>query len=517
MAAAKTPLWLSALLNFVAGGLTIVAFAPWAWYPIAVFTLAFVLPSWLRNKPAAAFKLGILFGLSYGVGSSYWIYYSLHDFGQAPAALAILAAVLLAAVLSLFFAALAMLVSYHRRQPIAVVCLVVFPALWVLMEWGRSALFVGFPWNLLGQAVIDSPWYGVLPTFGVLGGSALLALCAGSLVCFFYLRAHGKIVLSISLAVALLGLSMLRFVDWSNDTGEQLKVSLIQANIPQKIKFDRAYFERLMTRHLNLSAPHFTGHAPPALSPSDLIIWPETAIPLYADLLETQLASLRRQLAAHGSTLVTGIFYRDKAQQKRYNSLMDVNNNRFYHKRRLVPFGEYIPLRFIFDAFSDWVNIPMSDLHAAAAAPIMELAGHTAGVSICYEVAFADDIADSLPQAGFLINLSNDSWFGDSLAPHQMLQMARVRAAESARYMARATNTGISAIIDAHGRITAQSPLFESGVSSGSIEIREGSTPYTQWRNIPVWLWMIGALLSPWLWTLYAQRRSLQRTAKQRP
>lgn len=476
----------------------ILAFAPWSWYPLAILALASVLPGWLRNHPKSAFKLGALFGFSYALGSSYWIYYSLHDYGQAPVFLAGLSTLLFAVILSLFFAVLAGFLSYTRRYPAACIYLLLFPALWVAMEWGRSVLFVGFPWNLLGQALIDSPWRGILPIFGILGGSAIMAICVGSIVYFFHLRSMGKIVLSSLLVLFLAASSALQYIEWTRPTSDSLKASVIQANIPQKLKFDRPYFERLMERYLSLSELHMD---------SDLILWPETAIPIYADMLDKQFISLREQLNEKNTVLLTGIFYRDGEQDKRYNSLMNINSNRFYHKRRLVPFGEYIPMRTIFDTFSKWIIIPMSDLHSANMTPLLDVSDYTAGVSICYEVAFGDDIADSLPVADFLINISNDSWFGDSSAPYQMLQMARVRSAESGRFMVRATNTGISAIIDHRGQVIEHSELFEMGSISHDIAIREGSTPYIRWRNIPILIWVIASLLIAYLFNLYANKK----------
>ena len=488
----------SSILNIGAGALIILAFAPWSWYPIAILALALVLPGWLKNTPKRAFKLGYLFGFSYSLGSSYWIYYSLHDYGQAPVFLAALSAILLAVVLSFFFALLASLISYYRRYPAICIYLLIFPILWIVMEWGRSVFFVGFPWNLLGQALVDSPWRGIFPIFGILGGSALMAICAGSVVYFFVLKSRGKMILASFLIALLAASAALQSVEWTHATDRSLKVSIIQANIPQKLKFDRPYFEKLMSQYLSLSGQQVN---------TDLILWPETAIPIYADMFDKQITSLREHFDKTNTTLMTGIFYRDKEQGRRYNSLMNINDNRFYHKQRLVPFGEYIPMRSLLEVFSKWIIIPMSDLHSADMTPVLDVSDYTAGVSICYEVAFADDVTDSLPMADFLINISNDSWFGDSSAPYQMLQMARVRAAENERFMVRATNTGISAIIDHHGRIVEYGELFEIAAINHEIEIREGVTPYAQWRNIPILLWVIASLLIAYFFNLRKNRR----------
>ena len=490
------------MLNLAAGAAMILAFAPWSWYPLTVLALALALHNWLQHGPKDAFKFGATFGFSYMLGSSYWIYYSLHDYGQAPIFLAVFAALLLAAILALFTALLAAVLSWcHRYYPAGWFYLIIFPVLWVLMEWGKITLAVGFPWNLLGQALIDSPWRGILPIFGVLGGSAVVALCVGSVVYFLHLQAAARILFGGVVGLLLVACSMLQLIEWSSATPDKLKTSVIQANIPQKLKFDKPYFDKLMHRYLDLSLAHIE---------DDLILWPETAIPLYADLVEKQLATMRGQLKEK-AVLLTGIFYRE--QSKRYNSLMNVNDNHFYHKQRLVPFGEYIPMRSLFEIFSKWIIIPMSDLHSANMTPTLSVADYTAGVSICYEVAFGNDIAESFPEANFLVNISNDSWFGNSLAPHQMLQMARVRSAESERYMARATNTGISAIIDYRGQIVVRSELFEMASISYDIGMREGITPYIRWRDIPIIMWISVSLVITVLMRLYISRteKGLQR------
>jgi len=489
----------SYMLNLVAGGAMILAFAPWSWYAIAVLALACVLHNWLQHNPRVAFKCGAAFGFSYMLGSSYWIYYSLHDYGQAPVFLAVLATIIFAAILSLFTALLAAGLAWLRRYySKGWLYLIIFPATWVLMEWSKITLAVGFPWNLLGQAIVDTPWRGILPILGVLGGSAVIALCAASIVYFLQLPATTRILFGGSVGLLLSASTALQLIEWTSATQYALKASVIQANIPQQLKFDKPYFDKLMNRYVDMSRAHID---------DDLIVWPETAIPLYADMLDRQLVSLREQLKDK-AVLLTGIFYRDKVQGKRYNSLMNVNDNHFYHKQRLVPFGEYIPMRSVFEIFSKWIIIPMSDLHSMDMRPNLTIGDHNAGVSICYEVAFGSDVADSLPAANFLVNVSNDSWFGDSLAPYQMLQMARVRSAESERYMVRATNTGISAIIDYRGRIVARSGLFEMDSISHNIAIREESTPYMQWRDTPIMLWVIVSLLVAWFAALPATKKT---------
>ena len=161
--------------------------------------------------------------------------------------------------------------------------------------------------------------------------------------------------------------------------------------------------------------------------------------------------------------------------------------SQIYHKSHLVPFGEYIPFKSILGTLLDILQVPMANFSRGAVdQPLLELAGHKVGVSICYEDVFGEEVIRGLPDAKFLVNVSNDAWYGDSLAPHQHLQMARMRAMETARPMLRATNNGISAIIDYRGNIVTSSPQFEVAVLDGQIQPRKGVTLYVLVGNWPV-------------------------------
>lgn len=494
----RMPAW---IVNIGAALIITFIFAPWLWYPLSIIALAIAFSSWIKQTPKSALLTGGLFGIVYATASSYWVYYSLHDFGEAPVAFAILLALLLALVISLFFAATACFVSYCRRQPIASLCLLIFPATWVLMEWVRSSLLTGFPWNLLGQSLVGSPWQGVLPLFGVLGGSAVVVLCAGCIVYFFHTTSYARLIPA-SIMILILGVvAPLKEISWTEETPERLSVAIIQANIPQKIKFDRVYFEKLVDKYTQLTERHID---------SDLIIWPETAIPVYADMMKQRFARLNEKLAQNNTELLTGIFHRNQSESISHNSVMNIVSGDFYHKRRLVPFGEFMPMRPLLELFDRFIIIPMSDLQPSDMKPVIATSDYTAGVSICYEAAFSNDVADSLPEADFLINVSNDSWFGDSLAPYQMLQMAQVRAAETERYMARVTNTGISAAIDYRGRIMEASELFETAVIRAELTIRRGVTPYVQWRDYPLLAWILISLISAGILALRLRNSRMQ-------
>jgi apolipoprotein N-acyltransferase len=222
---------------------------------------------------------------------------------------------------------------------------------------------------------------------------------------------------------------------------------------------------------------------------SDLVVWPETAIPAFYDELEsTFISSLREELAQHGVALVTGIPVLDRSEWDYYNSIISLDQpGRFYYKIHLVPFGEYLPLRDWLATILSFLPVPQADFSPGdSRQPLLEAAGYPIGSSICYEIAFGEQLINALPDAAFLVNVSNDAWFGDSLAPHQHLEMARMRARETERYVLRATNTGISAIIDADGVLAARSRQFESATVSGEVQPRAGATPYVLWGNWPI-------------------------------
>ncbi len=483
-----------------AGLLLVAAFAPWSWYPLVFAVPALLLVLWLRAAPARAFAQGYCFGLLYSAGSCYWLYYSLHDFGQADAALAIVAVSLLAAVLALYYALLAWGVAKYSGRCRWRACLLLFPAAWVGVEWLRATLFSGFPWNLLGQALVDSPWSGTLPVFGIFGASWFAAFCAGASVCAVSCKGRTRGYAAVILAAVLASGAAARDYEWTTARPGQATVALVQANVVQTLKFERDYLRRLFRTYSSLSEP---------VLGSDVVIWPETALPIRAAHAEAPfLQRLRRRLDAAGGDLLTGIFHEDPATGKTYNSVLNVSDGSFYHKRRLVPFGEYMPLRVLLELFRRFVIIPMSDLSAGQGPPLMRVGAHEAGVSICYEVAFGAEVADAAPRADYLINFSNDSWFGDSLAPFQLLQMARVRAVENGRYMVRATSTGISAIIDYQGAIVKDMGLFEQGVVEDVVRMRGGATPYARWRDWPVLGWSSLSLSLCWIPALRRAARS---------
>ena len=262
--------------------------------------------------------------------------------------------------------------------------------------------------------------------------------------------------------------------------GKALTATLVQGNIPQALKWQPDQQQATLDRYVALTREHLD---------SDLVVWPETAVPAFYDQVEADfLTPLREQMDASGVALVTGIPVLDRRDWDYYNAVISLEEpGAFYYKVHLVPFGEYLPLRNWLAGALSFLPVPPSDFTAGRIdQPLLRAAGYPVGTSICYEIAFGEQLIHTLPQAALLINVSNDAWFGDSLAPHQHEEMARMRARETERYILRATNTGISAIIDADGSILAQSHQFKTETITHSVQPRAGATPYVRWGNWPV-------------------------------
>ncbi len=471
------------IASALAGAALTGAYAPWSWFPAAVLVPAAALVLWRRRAPRAAAWSGWVFGLAHFGTSFYWVYHSLHDFGEAPAALAAAATVLFVAVLAVYFALLAWATALAAPRVHGVaLCLLVYPSLWTLSEWLRGVLLTGFPWNFVGQAAVDSPLAGVLPVFGTLGASWLTVFLAGCLAAVFLRRAAVRVVAVVAFAAVFAAATAAARFEWTAADGAAVEVALVQPNVEQSLKFDPGSFRRIVEIYRELTA-RAVG--------ADLVLWPETAVPTYYDLLERDLLSpLNDEIRAAGGEFMLGAFVRDDTGA--YNAVVQIAQPpQIYRKRHLVPFGEYLPLRRLFEFFRSWILIPMSDLQTGHGRSLMRVGGRDVGVSICYEVSFASEIMDALPQAAYLINVSNDSWFGDSTAPHQHLQIARLRAAETGRAMVRATSTGISAIIDYRGVVVARSRQFTEQVLRAAVGPRRGLTPYSTWGDLPVLAWSL--------------------------
>ena len=474
----------SPLLSLLAGALTVLAFAPFNQVWLIYLLIAFIFYIWSLSPPKKAFFHGWMFGLGMqGVGIS-WLYFSLHYHGGSPAFFAVLLVFLLAAVLALFTAMMGFTVNRFCKSsnPVKLVCL--YPMAWALFEWLQGIVLTGFAWQQLGYTQIDLPLSGFAPVIGSHGISLLVAMTAGGMISWL-VNSDCRRKIPTLLTVIWLSGFFLQEVVWTEASGDEIKVALIQGNIPQSLKWKSESRVSTLQRYRQLSLEQ---------EDVDLIIWPETAIPGYQHQLNGYIDDLNVTMQKTETDLLAGIFIRDFDTSRYYNSLININGGE-YHKRHLVPLGEYIPLRFLVDFFNRFVKIPMSDIDSGAdEQPLLRAAGQPLGVSICFEDTFARDVRRDWPEATLLVNVSNDAWFDGSFEPVQHHAIARMRALESGRFMLRATNTGISSIIGPKGEEIAVSTQFETAVIKASVQPMKGSTPYVFWGDMLLVLTCLGVL-----------------------
>ena len=462
-----------------AGGLTALAFAPFKLHFIPFASLAVLFVVWRGNNGKQAFRNGFLFGLGlFGVGVS-WLHVSIHLFAGVNLAGAWALAFLLAAYLALFPALAGWLGGLRPARSERGHFLALAPALWALSEWARAQLFTGFPWLSIGYSQTESALSGYGALTGVFGVSFITALLAGVLA--LGLRSARKSRFALLFA----GIFVLGWLagqaPWTRPAGAGLRVAIVQAAVPQELKWRPEHKQASLERHLSLTAP-FWDH--------DLIIWPETAIPAYLHEERAFIDSLEATAKARGAVALLGLPVKELDTGAYFNSvlLLGAEERQLYHKRRLVPFGEYAPLKPLFGRLTTALGIALPDFSPGdrSRPPVLRAPGFSLGVSICYEAAFGPEIAQALPEAGLLVNVSNDAWFGDSASPHQHLQMAQMRAIETGRQMARAANTGISALIDEKGRIIGKTAQFKPDAVAAQLSLFTGRTPHSATGDWPV-------------------------------
>lgn len=487
------------LLALLAGALLPLAFAPFSFFPLAVLSPALLFLLWLDVTPRRALWRGWLFGVGqFGVGVS-WVYVAIHDFGHSGIPLALFLTSLFCGVMTLFPMGLGYVAARFLRGPDWLRLAVLFPAAWTLLEWLRGWILTGFPWLNLGYSQIDAPLRGLAPLFGVYGVSLAVVVSSGLILIPLRDTSRRQQLAAAGLFWVLwLGAWGLTRIEWTEAAGEPFKVALVQGNIPQATKWNPDAVQRTLDLYAGLTRQHWD---------SRLILWPEAAITVfYHEVAGDYLPALAREARTHGTDIVLGIPVREPGTRRYFNSLLALSDRPgFYHKRHLVPFGDYLPLEDFLRGLIRFFDLPMSGFSSGPEGqPLLQAAGQKLASAICYEDIFGEELIAALPEATLLVNATNNAWYGNSLAPHQHLEMSRLRALETGRYMLRVTTNGVSAIIDQHGKIRGRSPQFETHVLSGEAVPHSGATPYVRLGNWPV-VSLLGLLLLVAVW---AGRRS---------
>jgi apolipoprotein N-acyltransferase len=466
------------LSSFLAGAATVLAFAPAGVFPLAAATFAYLIHLWMHAPPRLCFWRGFWFGFGLYLAGVSWVYVSLHTFGGMPLPLAAIATVGFCAFLALFPAAAGWLQARIPASNLVRACLLI-PSAWVLFEWTLDWILTGFPWMAIGYASVGWPLQGYAPLGGVYLLSFATVVLAGLLWLVVHSQRKAECVMGI---VAILGLGQaLHVVQWTKPSGEPISAALLQGNIEQEMKFSPQRYAGIFDSYARLAES----------SGAKLIVLPETALPRFYHRIDpAELARLEAAARSNGGDLLLGVPYAQGEDY--YNSVLTlgVSPQQSYHKRHLVAFGEYIPPGF------GWVleilHIPMSDFgRGSAGQPPLAVAGQRVAVNICYEDVFGEEIARRAADATLLVNMSNVAWFGDSLAPAQHLQIARLRAIETGRMHLTATNTGITAAIDRDGRVLGRLPQFAEARLEVAAQGYEGMTPYLQLYDWPIVLFSL--------------------------
>ena len=474
-----------------AGAATVFGFAPFGAAALPFVTLALLFLLWQdAPSPRAAAWLGFAFGAGlFGAGVP-WVYIALHTFGGMPLPVAVLATAGFCAYLAVF-PALAGWLAARWTAPRSWPRALAAAAAWTLAEWARSAFLTGFGWLSLGYAQLPDggvTWFaGYAPIGGVFLVTLVMSLAAAALaqaIDAFAAPATARgIALLAAIAAIAAGGGALGRVEWTWADGPPVAVSLVQGNVMQSLKFDPDFRRDTYLLYTDLIAQ----------SQGRLVVLPESAFPVFADEVpDPVLVHLLRTATARGGDVLAGMFTAEpplpgRAEPRYYNSVASLGTGdvQLYRKRHLVPFGETIPLEPLVGWFLRSVlAIPLAEQTPGDwAQPPMAVAGQRVAVNICYEDAFGGELRGAAATATLLVNVTNDAWYGRSLAAVQHNQIAAMRALETGRPLLRATNTGITSAIDHHGHEIARLPWFTRGILELEIAGRQGLTPYVRWGD----------------------------------
>jgi apolipoprotein N-acyltransferase len=476
---------LRALLALLAGTALAGAFAPLNLWPLALLAPALLMWLWQDATPRESARLGFCFSFATFAAGTYWLYVSIHGFGNAPIWLAFALMLGLAGIMGLYHAGLGYAVARWLPRSGAARYLLALPAAWLLLEWWRGWFLSGFSWLSLGYSQTDTWLAGFAPLVGVYGISALLLLGAGALTALVVgpprLRLAAALVL---LLPWLLGLALYRH-SWTQPAGAPVNVALVQGAIPQDEKWLESNHQYTLDLYERLTRG--------VVGKAALIVWPESATADIANDLVPYIQALYGNARLHGSALVMGILRAEQGPDgpRYYNSVLALGDSvSWYDKQHLVPFAEFFPVPSFVRSWLRLKGLPYSDFtHGAANQPPLPVAGLQLGTTVCYEDAYGSTMLRALPRADVLVNVTNDAWFGHSTARHQHFQIARMRALEEGRYLIRAANDGISGVIGPHGEVVGRAVEFVPLTLVLKVIPYTGLTPYARVGN-----WLVVSL-----------------------
>lgn len=501
------------VLVALSGALTPLAFAPYYLYWLMPILLG-VLVYFAFHKPFPI-RLAYIWGVCAYTAQFYWIYTALHTISGLANVYAIPLTLLLPLYLALY-PALCFWALEHIHFNKTVKLLLGFPALWLVTEFVRERALTGFGWGALGYSQIpNSPLAGFVPVGGIQLATLLVALVT-ALIVFILINQTLKhrICAFAGILLILITGGVLKTQSFTTPTGQTSTVGLAQGNIPQSLKWLPE----------SMASTIATYYRQVVQTPVDILILPETAIPLFEQELPDGLMWQFSDAAQRNNTaLAMGISRYTLDNTGYLNAVIDVSKfnpeapyqHPFYAKNHLVPFGEYIPLPKLTNWLYEQMNMPLAGFSQGGdAQPPLTLANQKIAFNICYEDSFGDDLIASAKESTLLANVSNMAWYGESNAMHQHLQLSQARALELGRYMVRSTNTGMTAIVTPQGKIQAVAEPNTEHVLTGKIEGYTGQTPFMKYGSYPVFIFSVLLLLFLFIapcfstkWTQYRQQR----------
>ena len=469
------------LLLVLAGIANTLSFAPYNHYFVSVISLVILQLFISTATPKQALTYGFSYGLGWFGGAISWVHVSIATYGEIP----LIASLTLMALLIGYLAIYPALTCYltKRFTPTLAWWPFSFAAFWFLCEWLRSVMLTGFPWASLGYGQINSPLATLAPVIGEIGITLVLCMISSALTLLLK-RQH--LIVATSLLALITTSTLLTPSNWTKALNKSTNLLLVQGNIPQSIRWNPENDWPNMLKHLDLTRPHY--------DKADIIIWPEAAIPILEPLAQDELHNLNQVTAQHQVELITGIIDYHSDSKTAYNSLItlglrnhDDQKGQYYYlhqnrytKHHLLPIGEFVPFEDLLRPLGRIFDLPMSSFTRGE--PIqsnLRANGINLAPAICYEIIFPRLLRQNInAETDIILTVSNDAWFGDSIGPHQHMQIAQMRSLEFGRPVARATNNGVTAVTDHQGNITAKLPQFKADVLPAKVNLVTGQTPY---------------------------------------
>ena len=472
--------FLQSIALLLLGAVSTLSFAPFYIWPIYILAAAYLMLAWQgahSAKHASAFGFSFALGL-FGSGIS-WVYVSIANFGQVGFPIAILITFGLIAAASIYWAFAGAAYFKLRTQLNLAFRVPLFVMTILLFEWLRSTLFTGFPWLLPGYIVEKNWLFELLPIGGIWFASALVALTSAAIATALMFKQCRYLVVT-GLLWSAAGLLTFTAPSYVTETDTK-QVTLVQGNVSQDQKWLPENAAPTLTYYQQATLENIS---------SDIVIWPETAITYELHQVQPYLKPFSEDLAQQNTTVITGVPIWDAERKSYFNGVWATGNGfGMYEKQKLVPFGEYVPLADWVGPIFDLFGMPMSQFRKGPSnQPTLQAGELSVAPFICYEVVYPELVRSMVRDSDVLLTISNDGWFGHSIGPLQHLQIAQFRAKEAGRYMIRATNTGVSAIIDTNGHIKSELPQFVRATLTGEISTVSGNTPYVMHGNLALWL-----------------------------